>query len=114
MDSTYALAYVGLGYCYLALCGWHVPKPSRKYLPEAKSCLNKALTLDKELADAYYLSGKIFYLHEYNWDNAEEKYKKGIELDPDNALIGEYANLLTAFRRFDEAIEINRQNFRHY
>jgi len=109
LDSEFAEAYCNLAFTYIDLMGWFVT-PSKDYIPIVKSNLLKALELDNKLGEAYYMLGAMNFLHEWDWDEAEKNFRKGLDLNP-NFILGmiEYANLLTSMRRFDESIRIIRR-----
>jgi TolB-like protein/Tfp pilus assembly protein PilF len=109
MDPEFAEAYCNLAFTYIQLMGWFA-NPSKDYMPIVKSNLLKALELDNKLGDAYYMLGAMNYLSEWDWDEAEKNFKKGLDFNP-NFIMGmvEYANFLSAMRRFDESIRISRR-----
>jgi len=52
----------------------------------------------------------VFFLHDWNWANAEREYKRALQLDPSSAESHtQYAYFLAAMGRFDEAIVEARQ-----
>lgn len=72
MDSTYALAYAGLGDAYLMLGVYSSLRPDESF-PVGKMYAEKALQLDPSLAEAYATLIDI-HIH-YDWDaDAAEKY----------------------------------------
>lgn len=109
LDSKFAEAYCNLAFTYFSLMGWFAT-PSIDYIPIVKSNLLKVLELDNELGEAYYMLGDMNYLYEWDWDEAEKNFKKGLELNP-NYTWGriEYANFLTSMRRFDESIRLTKR-----
>ena len=108
-DSEFAEAYCNLALTYINLMGWFVT-PSKDYIPKVKSNLLKALELDNKLGEAYYMLGAMNFLYEWDWDEAEKNFRKGLDLNP-NFVLGMvyYANFLTSMRRFDESIRISRR-----
>ena len=108
LDSEFAEAYCNLASVYIFLMGWF-STPSIDYIPKVKSNLLKALELDNKLGNAYYMLGAMNYYYEWDWDEAEKNFRKGLDLNP-NYTIGmiHYANFLSAMRRFDESIELTR------
>jgi TolB-like protein len=80
-DSSFALAYVGLGHVY-----W-----KKSYLPENDSLslmdsvlvlANIALSYDDKLAEAYYLRGVYFYFEKGDVKKTEEEWDKAIKVNP--------------------------------
>ncbi len=106
LDPGFAEAYCNLAFSYFNLMGWFAT-PSKDYMPEVKSNVLKALELDNKLGEAYYMLGCINFLYEWDWDEAEKNFSKGLNLNPDY-IQGrvEYANFLASMRRLDEATRI--------
>ena len=90
--------------------------------PKARREIEKALALNPNLADAYAQLGWIKNIYEWDWTGADEAYKKGLELEPENAnLINGASYLAATLGRFNEsiklahrAIEIDPVNFLGY
>ena len=110
LDSTFAQAHANLASAYFELTMWDVPKPYPEYIPLAMTSALRALEINKELGEPYFVIGSIKYMHEMDFVGAEEAFKKGIKLNP-NYVWGRinYANFLTMMRRFEESIAISRQ-----
>ncbi len=109
IDPLYALAYIGLsdGYRSLALAGEMVPT---EFLPKAKAAAEKALEIDDALAEAHTALGVAMFWYDWDWQGAENQYKRALELNP-NSSDGHlfYAHLLSNTGRHDEALtEIQR------
>ncbi len=109
-DPNYALAYVGLADSYgiaSTLLGMSV----KESLPQAKAYANKALEIDNSLGEAHATLGLI-NSHLWNWAEAENAFKRSIELNPNYASAQHwYARLLNTLGRKDEALaEIKRAN----
>lgn len=83
-DSTYALAFAGLGDAYLMLGVYSALRPDESF-PVGKIYAEKALQLDPGLAEAYATLIDI-HIH-YDWDAAaaEAYFQKAIEYNPDYA-----------------------------
>ena len=105
-DSTYALAYAGLGDAYaLPYDG-----SSRERLPKARAAALKALTLDSTLAEAHATLGRVAHNLDWDWVTAEREFRKALALKPDHATARQwYGNGLLARGRTDEAfVELRR------
>jgi TolB-like protein/AraC-like DNA-binding protein len=113
-DSTFAEPYVSIAWNY-----WlnHVDQrePSQVYLDTILMIVEKALTLDDQLAAAYNLRG--YYHRQIDEDDkAIEDFKKALQLDPNmyNATNGlayinwEKANLLETITYFHQGTAIDR------
>jgi len=102
-DSSYALAYAGLaeGYDYLWSLG---VMSSKDAFPKIKTLAMKALSIDGTLSEAYAIIGDV-ETAEWNWQGAEESYKKAVALNQNNATAHlYYSGYLCYVRRFDEAL----------
>jgi tetratricopeptide (TPR) repeat protein len=113
LDSSFATAYSGLASSYFELSIWDVPVPSSEFIQQAKDWALKALEINKNIGDAHFVIGAIKYVHEWDWNGAEQAFKKGMELNP-NYVYGRmgYANFLTAMGRFEESITIGQQTLK--
>ena len=110
LDSSYSRAYTGLAGAYVELAGWMVLSPSSELIPKARELALKALEIDKNLGEAFFILGVLDYVYKWDWDGAEQAFRKGMELSP-NYIWGRlyYANFLTAMGRFNESIEIGQR-----
>jgi serine/threonine-protein kinase len=77
-DPAYALSYMGLADAYALQNGYN---PSLELASREKDALQRALTLDDELAEAYSALG-IIAAKDYNWAAAEHQLRKALELNP--------------------------------
>jgi len=104
-DPAYALAYADLGYAY-ATIGDFGDLPAKEAFPKAKELAIKALELDDSLGEAYSSLAVVKYIFEWDWQNAEQDFKRAIELNPDYAPAHqEYAEYLVKRGRFEEALQ---------
>ena len=101
LDPDYAPAYVALAGSYLNMTGIGYI-PSQEAVAQARPLLERAIDLDPTLGDAYYWLGFMNRL-EWDWDAAEEHFRRARELSP-NAGLPNYARLLLSFGRHEEAI----------
>jgi serine/threonine protein kinase/tetratricopeptide (TPR) repeat protein len=80
-DERYAPAYAGLADCYSLMAFYGLEKP----LPLLKNALKtsqQALELDSTLGEAYTSRALARTLLNFDWEGAENDYKRAIELDP--------------------------------
>jgi len=127
-DSTYALAYAGLGDSYLMLGVYGRQRPGESF-PLAKTYVNRALRLDSGLAEAYATLGDINIHFDWDLDAAEANLRRAIELNPQYAsgfhwysevfvLRGEFERAYQESRRALEldpySLIINTQLGQHY
>ncbi len=104
LDTDYALARAGLAKSYLALATLGL-ESAREVIPKAKEEARKALNLDADLAEAHSVLGGILHFFEWDWEGAEDHFRRAISLSPNNPLIRTmYAEHLSHLSRFDDAI----------
>jgi TolB-like protein/Flp pilus assembly protein TadD len=106
LDQNYALAYVGLASSYSSLGGVLGFRAPAETFPRSKELLMKALPLDENLAELHSALATYALNYEWNWPEAERRYKRAIELNPNfgQAHSG-YGTYLEALGRFDEALK---------
>jgi TolB-like protein/Tfp pilus assembly protein PilF len=105
-DPRYALAYVGLSDSYVIMPEYASIAPLDAY-PKAKEAVSKALEIDNTLAEAHASLAAYKMFHDFDWDGANDEFKKAIDLNPSYA-ISYYWNGICAVSnaRFDEAIDL--------
>jgi eukaryotic-like serine/threonine-protein kinase len=103
LDPAYAAAYAGLADAYLTQFDYnHVP-PGEAFALVTGAVL-EALRLDDRLAEPHSSLGHL-RLHQFEFDAAEDEFRRAIELNPGYSTAHYYyGNLLAALGRFDEAI----------
>jgi len=107
-EPDYAEAYAGLADSYLLLGGYRFV-PQNESVPKARANAQRALQLSGSLADAHATLGLISENYDWNWTEAESKYRQAIAFNPSYATAhhwyGEYLGLMG---RFEEGLaEIN-------
>jgi len=108
-DPKYALAYAGLARTYAVLPDYG-DSPVED-IPKSIALARKAMELDPTLASPHVSLGGTMMAHEWDFAGGEAEFKKGLELDPNDAHAHEiYAdNLSTIGGREQEALaEVNR------
>jgi TolB-like protein/Tfp pilus assembly protein PilF len=109
-DRNYALAYLGLGRCYIILGAIYLGWRDNNYYAEAKDNLKRALDIDDTLAQAHSGLGMLYMYHDWNWAEAERELAKGADLDPDSsATQGLYGSYWAAMDRLDVALPLFRR-----
>ena len=103
LDPEWADPYAGLANSWLVF-GMFNYLPKSVTLPKVYNYLNKALELDPNSAEAYYVKAINAVWAEFDWEKGERAFLKSLELNPNNALCHTYyAHLLAILRRPDEA-----------
>jgi len=105
-DPNYALAYAGLGDTYNVIPSYGAGITSRQAGSLADAATRKALELDDSLPEAH-LSRAGFLTFAWKWREADQEFRRAIELDPNSAAAHYlYAfSLLVPQKRFDQAFE---------
>jgi TolB-like protein/Tfp pilus assembly protein PilF len=103
IDPAYAPSYAGMADSYLSLQDdGHLP--TLEATAKAKQAASEALCRDDMLAEPH-ISLAHAYFHEFNWPAAEREFKRGLELNPNNAIGHFYfANYLLARGQFQDAL----------
>jgi serine/threonine-protein kinase len=80
-DPQYAPAYAGLADCYSLLAYYGIQKPIPLFT-KAMSYSQRALEMDSTLGEAYTSRALARTFLNFDWQGAENDYKRAIELDP--------------------------------
>jgi TolB-like protein len=104
-DPNYALAYAGLAKAYILL-PFYTGADRRNVSQKAKEAALTALRLDPNLAEAHVALGKVLFFSDIDLPGAVREYKRGIELQPNDATAHHWFgnDTLAALGRFEEAI----------
>jgi len=108
IDPNYALAFSGLGDCWIQLgLRAAVSQSMRPHeaMPKARDAAEKALALDDRLAAAHATLGQVLVV--YEWKRAEglHELRRAMELEPNHPNANHwYAMALAGLGRFDEAL----------
>ena len=99
-DPDYALAYAGLADVYF-LIAWYNVMPQPEAYARSTEYVNKALGIDKNLAEAHTVLGGILTWNDWNWEEARKELQFAVELNP---------NFVTAHSYYAELLDILREN----
>jgi TolB-like protein/Tfp pilus assembly protein PilF len=80
-DPNYAPAYAGMADAYIML-GEHGSAPALSIMRKARAAASRALEIDARLAEAHVSLGSISALYEWKWAEAEQHFRRAIELNP--------------------------------
>ncbi len=104
-DPTYALAYTGLADCYTLRSDYGFLEPREGYAL-AKGAVTLALKYDDSLAEAHTSLASIKAVTDWDWQGAENEYRRAIELNPKYATARHwYAAQLLVQGRLDQALQ---------
>lgn len=102
LDPNFAQAYAGLADSY-AVTASGLPPLER--FPKAKAAAEHALSIDETLAEAHTSLAFILYKFEWKWLEAENHFRRAIEVNPSYALAHHwYGEFLGLMGRFDEGL----------
>jgi len=104
-DPNYALAYTGLADCYTLRSDYGFLAPKEGYAL-AKGAVTLALKYDESLAEAHTSLASIKAVTDWDWQGAENEYRRAIELNPKYSTAHHwYAAQLLLQGRLDQALE---------
>jgi TolB-like protein/DNA-binding winged helix-turn-helix (wHTH) protein/Tfp pilus assembly protein PilF len=81
-DPGFALGYAGLANAFVA----NAIRSPQEFYPKAKAAASRALEIDEDLPEAHAALGAEKADFEYDWQGAEQEFKRAIELNPNYAL----------------------------
>ncbi len=106
-DPDYALAYAGLAIAHTVSTDWGFVQ-AKKALPKIKEFQAKALGLDNSLAEIHSSLMYSCAFIEWDWQKAEEEFKKSVELNPNSPEVHHiYALFQVCIGNKDKAIQHN-------
>ena len=102
-DPDYSSAYAGLADTYMLL-GLYSVFPKDEAAQKAERAARRALELDGNSSASHTSMGVILEVFDWNWSEAEQEFKRAIDLNPNffDAHY-EYGLLLARLKRLDEA-----------
>jgi TolB-like protein/DNA-binding winged helix-turn-helix (wHTH) protein/Tfp pilus assembly protein PilF len=101
-DDARSLA--GLAETY-TLLGTYTLLPEQEVFPKARATALRALEIDERLAGPHAALALINEMYDMDWPTAESRFRKAVELDPNDATAHQwYAEFLGFQGRFDEAL----------
>jgi eukaryotic-like serine/threonine-protein kinase len=109
LDPSYAPAWAGLGDTYGALAFYHLVDASEGW-PRARDAAIRAVQLDENLPDAHATLALGHMFHSWSWIEAEQEFKRAIELNPSHGLARSfYGMLLGVLLRREAGLEESRR-----
>jgi len=108
IDPRYALAYSGLGDCWIQLGLRAAVSQSlrpREAMPRARVAAEKALEIDDSLAAAHATLGQVLFTYEWRRADGLREFTRALELEPNHPTANHwYAMSLAGLGRYDEAL----------
>lgn len=80
-DPGYALAHAGVADSYVLL-GWNSYLPPQEAFSKAKIAATTALQIDPTLGEAHTPLAAAFWLHDWQWREAQREFTQSLELNP--------------------------------
>ncbi|MFO7733556.1 MAG: protein kinase, partial [Candidatus Aminicenantes bacterium] len=103
-DPNFAMAYAGMANIFGALGVMNLASPAEMW-PKAKAAIQKALSLDEDLAEAHAVAAMLAFWYEWDWDAAGRSFDRVLSLNPGDALSHGTRGWFYLNRgRFDEAV----------
>jgi TolB-like protein/class 3 adenylate cyclase/Tfp pilus assembly protein PilF len=81
LDPRFAEAWAMEGSSYSILTGFGMASPAET-LPKARELYLKALEIDGDLPNAHIGLGSIAFRYDWEWEQAEQRFRRALELDP--------------------------------
>ena len=103
-DPNFARAWLGIGHAEIASVSMTVTTQNDGF-PRVREAAQKAIQLDPDLPDAYELLADTTYNWDWNWPEAENEYRRAIQLGGGAETHARYAWSLATRGRFAEAHE---------
>ncbi len=104
-DPGFALAYAGLADSISTQGFYDFILPRKDAFSIAREHALKALELDATVGETHAAMANIKAWCDYDWEGAEQEYKKALKLNPSDAEAHHmYSHLLSGLGRFDEAL----------
>ena len=104
-DSEFSLPYIGLADSFNVAAFYGYVSPM-EVMPQAKLLAHKALEIDDTLAEAHTTMANALLFYDWNWDGAEQEFKRALDLNPSDVGVNQsYGVYLLARGRFSAAKE---------
>ena len=104
LEPTYAQAHAGIAVTQSMRAVLSFARP-RQVMPMAKEAALKALAIDETVADGHFALALVLDYDEWNWPEAEQEYRRALELNPADTLAQvAYGQLLGRLGRADAGI----------
>jgi serine/threonine-protein kinase len=109
-DPSYALAYTGLADSYVLL-GWNSYLPPQDAFPKGRKAAMQAMDVEPELGEAHTPLAAVLWLYDWNWPEAQSKFKRSLALNPAHPTANHwYAEFLMTMGRHAEAIAMMKKS----
>ena len=105
IEPEFAEAWAQLASAHVSAVTWGYATGAEAY-PKARAAARRALDIDSDLALAHGCLGNVSMAQDREWQEAEERYKRALELSPSSAEAhASYGWFLRWVGRMDEALQ---------
>ena len=102
-ETNCSRSLAGVADCCGLLCWFGALSPGQAG-PRAAAAATRAIEIDPSLSEPHASLGLVKFWYEWDWQAAEEEFRRAIELNPSYASARQwYASYLSAMGRLDEA-----------
>ncbi len=110
-DPLFALAYAGIAQANAeSVLGGISGLVPLEAFARARQALDRALSLDEDLAEAHGIAGLLRFARDFDWKGAEEEFRLALKLSPGSADIYlQLGRLCSSQGRFDESLTLMRR-----
>jgi serine/threonine-protein kinase len=110
-DPRFSLPYTGIADCWAFLgFDYFGGVPPSEGMPRARAAAERALELDESLAEAHSPLGVVAMLYDWNWAEAERRFRQALELNPNYVpTLLWFSFLCTCLGRHDESLATVRR-----
>ena len=84
IDPDYALAHLGMAYCYTMTVDWVFP--AHEAMPRARAEAEEALRLDPSLAEAHTWLGFVSWWYEHDLPATRQEFETALAMAPENPI----------------------------
>jgi len=108
LDPGCAAAHGGLAAAHtlIGVVAYDQPSRERASLRRARSAALRACEIDEAVAEAHAALAEVAFRDEWNWTEAEARFTRSIQLDPDSAVARHgFATFLSAMGRSAESTD---------
>lgn len=108
LDPNYALALASIAEANIVVA-WQ-GLDTRTYYERARTAARRAVTLQPRLGSAWSFLATVDWEHDWNWEDADEKFERALELAPNVVDIwGSYSACCAFSKRSTRAVELGRR-----
>lgn len=108
-EPEYAPAHGGIAACLIYSWFFGIT-PTHEAIPKWRASATRALEIDEDLAAANSALAGLYFYYEWEWEKAEQYYRRAVEFNPQNADAHmSYGLFLVSQGQFDQAISEGRR-----